>query len=181
MNYEYNYFDHDNKDITRIEDHIWLGNSFASLNIKDLKEKGITKILTVMDGQPYFYNNNHDGFKHKIIEVMDVCNQNIIQYFGECLNFIKGNENILVHCSGGISRSATIVIAYIMWKYKMKYEEAFQFVKNKRSVVWPNPGFKEQLKVFGQLLIRNNYDISNINFKGIIWTPPHMNSLVFYS
>ena len=180
MFYEYNYFNDDNRDITQIEDKLWLGNSFAALNIPDLKEKGITKILTVMDGQPNYYNNQ-DGFKHKTIAIMDVSHQNIIQYFGECIYFIKGNENILVHCSGGISRSATIVIAYIMWKNKMKYEEAFQYVKNKRSVVWPNPGFKEQLKIFEKLLITNNYDISKINFKGVKWTTPEkMNSLSFY-
>ena len=41
----------------------------------------------------------------------------------------------------------------------MKYQEGFQFVKNKRSVIWPNPGSKRQLKIFEKLLIRNNYDI----------------------
>ena len=53
----------------------------------------------------------------------------------------------------------------------MKYEEAFQFVKNKRSVVWPNPGFKEQLKLFEKLLIENDYNIDKINFHEIIWIP----------
>ena len=51
---------------------------------------------------------------------------------------MEGNEKILVNCMIGSSRSATIVIAYIMWKQKMKYEDAFNFVKSKRKIINPN-------------------------------------------
>ena len=44
------------------------------------------------------------------------------------LNFIKGDDNILLHCAAGASRSATIVIAYLMWKNKMKFDDALKFV-----------------------------------------------------
>ena len=96
-------------------------------DIKDLKEKGIKKILTVMNGTPHKYNKE-DGFNHKMFEIYDTSYENIIQYFGECLNFIKGDEKILVHCAAGASRSATIVIAYLMWKNKMKFDDALKFV-----------------------------------------------------
>ena len=49
-------------------------------------------------------------------------------YFDSTIEFIdknRKNTNVLVHCVKGISRSATIVIAYIMWKFHMKYEMAF--------------------------------------------------------
>ena len=65
-----------------------------------------------------------------------------------------------------------------MWKNKKKYNEALQFVKTKRHFVCPNPGFKEQLKMFEILLIENNYDIDKINFKEIKWVPPK--NLPFY-
>ena len=95
--------------------------------------------------------------------------QNIIKYFGECLNFIKGEDKILVHCVAGSSRSATIVIAYIMWSKKMTYSKAFNFVKNKRSIIYPNTGFIEQLKLFEKELIKNDYDIDKIKFDEIKW------------
>ena len=164
---EFIYHD-DYQDLNEIEDKLWLGNSFAAKDIKDLKEKGITKILTVMD-TPL---NIEEGFNRKVIEVMDTINQNIIKYFGECLKFIKGDEKILIHCAAGASRSATIVIAYLMWKNKIKYDEALQFVQKKRSIVWPNREFKEQLKMFEKLLIENDYNIDKINFKEIKWAPP---------
>ncbi len=52
---------------------------------------------------------------------------------------------ILVHCVSGISRSASIVIAYIMDKYKMNYDQAFSYVKTKRTTIRPNTNFVEQL------------------------------------
>ena len=157
------------RDLDEIEDKLWLGNSISAGNTNDLKEKGITKILTLMDEPP---KNKDDGFKRKTIEIMDSSNENIIQYFGECLNFIKGDEKILVHCAAGASRSATVVIAYLMWKNKMKFEDAMKFVQKKRPIIYPNFGFKEQLKMFEKLLIENNYDINKIDFKEIKWVPP---------
>ena len=68
----------------------------------------------------------------------------------------------------GQSRSATIVIAYLMWKKKMNYDEAFTFVNNIRKI-FPHEGFIEQLKLFGKLLEKNDYDINKINFKEINW------------
>lgn len=43
----------------------------------------------------------------------------------------------------GVSRSATIVIAYLMKKRKLSYDDAFKFVKTRRVIVWPNDGFIE--------------------------------------
>ena len=83
---------------------------------------------------------------------------------------MKGEEKILVHCRAGASRSATIVIAYLMWTKKMEYGKALQFVKDKRFIVFPNDGFREQLKMFEKLLKENDYDIEKINFKEIKWS-----------
>ena len=99
---------------------------------------------------------NDKGFTHKILDVMDIDYENIIQYFGECLNFINGDAKVFVHCAAGESRSATIVIAYLMYKNKMSYEEAYDFIKNKRNVINPNSGFQEQLKKFEKILKENN-------------------------
>ena len=151
-----------------IDGQIWLGNLAAAQNIQALQDRGIIKVLTVMNGSNLKYNIE-DGFIHKKVEVVDLGDQNIIQYFGECLNFIEGEERVLVHCSAGASRSATIVIAYLMWAKRMTYEKASEFVRNKRYVVCPNFGFREQLKLFERLLIANNYDIYRINFKAIRW------------
>ena len=149
----------------QIIDNVWLGNYAAAENIKELKDKGIKKVLTLMDfGGPYYLEQ--DGFVHKRCNIEDFDDKNILQYFGECLHFMKGEEKVLVHCMAGASRSATIVIAYLMWTQKMDFEKAFQFVKDKRDI-FPNYGFEKQLQLFEKLLKENNYDIDKINFKEI--------------
>ena len=157
-------------DLDEIIDNIWLGDYSASVDVSNLKNKGIKKVLTVMDylGGPNYKENE---FIHKRFEIDDSCRQNIIQYFGECLKFIKGNEKILVHCMAGASRSATIVIAYLMWNNKWKLEQALKITKEKRPIVGPNEGFLKQLEMFEKLLIENDYNIEKINFKDIKWEP----------
>ena len=49
---------------------------------------------------------------------------------------------MLVHCANGVSRSATVVIAYVMSKLKMGREEALGYVRERRYVN-PNKGFME--------------------------------------
>ena len=153
-----------------IEGKLWLG-SFSVGNIKFLKDKGIKKILTVMNGDPSNYSYKENGFTHKIIDIMDYDSENIIQYFGECLNFIKGEDKVFIHCAEGESRSATIVIAYLMWNKKMTFDKAYNFVKSKRSRIYPNFGFRQQLQLFEKELIKNEYNIDKINFNEIQWTP----------
>lgn len=52
----------------------------------------------------------------------------------------------------GKSRSATIVIAYLMWKYHISPVEALAQLNEGRPVCEPNPGFQEQLEVYHDML-----------------------------
>ena len=85
--------------MNEIIDGIWLGDISSANNVKDLKEKGIKKILSVLKqfgrsvkGELYPGPNykSEDGFIQKKIEINDFQNENVIKYFGECLKFIDG-------------------------------------------------------------------------------------------
>ena len=155
-------------DMDKITNNIWLGNIASAKSIINIKSLGISKILSVLENEAPKYNRE-DNLWQYIIKVEDSPQQNIIQYFGESIGFIEGDDNILIHCMGGSSRSPTIVLAYIMWKFRLPFNEAFEFVNSKRPYIIPNDGFKEQLKIFEQLLIENNYDLTRIDFKNIFW------------
>lgn len=77
-------------------------------------------------------------------------NQNLISLY--CYIFADGVKNlngkILVHCHAGISRSATVCLAYIMFTAKIGLEKAFEHVQSRRSVISPNLNFMRQLKLF---------------------------------
>eukprot|EP00913_Durusdinium_trenchii_P011376 g10687.t1 len=52
---------------------------------------------------------------------------------------------VLVHCREGVSRSATIVIAYLMWRYSLSFEAAHERIRQNRPICNPNTGFTCQL------------------------------------
>jgi len=152
-------------DINQITDTIYLGNIESAFNKEKLKSLGIRKVLTVMSAFGNHYSEHE--FVHKSIEVDDAYDENIIKYFKECLLFMDGYDKVFVHCAAGMSRSATIVIAYLMWKQKMSLNDAINFVKKKRPVISPNLNFMRQLQKFQELLIKKDYDINRINFNSI--------------
>ena len=68
--------------------------------------------------------------------------------------FIKEEKssNVLVHCRSGVSRSASLVIAYCIGARKATFEAAYLYVKKRRTNVLPNDGFAKQLRAYEMLL-----------------------------
>ncbi|XP_060585668.1 serine/threonine/tyrosine-interacting protein B-like [Ruditapes philippinarum] len=64
-------------------------------------------------------------------------------------DFIDGcyecGGKVLVHGNAGISRSAALVIGYIMEKYGLTYKNAYVYVQQRRFCINPNEGFSQQL------------------------------------
>lgn len=63
-------------------------------------------------------------------------------------NVITSDQNILVHCMAGASRSISMVIYYLMKKYHIDFDEAMTYVKSKRVISNPNDSFKNQLQQY---------------------------------
>ena len=137
-------------------ENLYLGDMMAASS-KDLLQKyGITHILTVAKGHPPLFPHS---FKYKVILVLDSAATNLRRRFTEGIGFIKEamakGSKVLVHCFAGVSRSATMVIAYIMQEHALSYHSAIKFVKGKRAFINPNDGFRMQLLQFGKELADN--------------------------
>ncbi len=152
------------ENIDQITDKIYLGDIDGAREVNYLKQEKITHIISLA-GKMFtpIYDKNIIQFQ-KIIDIEDDMRENIIKYFKECFDIIEKADKIFIHCMAGVSRSATIVISYLMWKEKKSLDEILKKVKEKRFVS-PNFGFMEQLKIFEKLLKENNYDLSKISFK----------------
>jgi len=138
----------------RIAENLYLGGHEAASNMDGLKERKITHIITIGKGLKMPYQ---DHFKYKFIDILDWEQENIMQYFGSSIEFIEEGLSegaVLIHCAAGVSRSATITIAYLMQCCSYGYAEARKFVQTKRWI-HPNLGFCQQLIKFeNQLEIR---------------------------
>jgi protein-tyrosine phosphatase len=151
--------------MSKITNNIYLGNIYDAQNIEKLLEMGIQKVLSLITETELL--KYPPEIEHKLINIEDFPRQNIIQYFGECLLFMEDNKKVLVHCMAGASRSATIIIAYLMWKNQLDFMEAVTLLEQIRPIISPNYGFVRQLQMFEKLLKKNNYNINTINFKEI--------------
>ncbi|XP_038963386.1 dual specificity protein phosphatase 16 isoform X2 [Rattus norvegicus] len=83
------------------------------------------------------------------VPVNDSFCEKILPWLDKSVDFIEkakaSNGCVLIHCLAGISRSATIAIAYIMKRMDMSLDEAYRFVKEKRPTISPNFNFMGQL------------------------------------
>jgi len=137
-------------EIDKINEKILLGNAEAQKRRDILKAIGVTHILVV--GKELKIHHPND-FTYEKIKIEDDEAENISKYFEKTFNFIENAKGLVfVHCMAGVSRSATIVIAYLMRKEGKTYDEARKFVKGKRVYISPNDGFVTQLKEFEEKL-----------------------------
>jgi len=130
------------KEPSEILPGFYLGSVGAACNKKALHQHKIKHILCCSDGIEPAYPTKYE---YKILKLEDTATENLLQYLEETLSYIhekiSKNERMLVHCYAGRSRSASIVISYLIKYHAMKVEEALQFVKNKRPAADPNRGF----------------------------------------
>jgi len=62
--------------------------------------------------------------------------------------YIDENKGVLVHCRAGVSRSASIVIAYLMKYHNLSFSQAQNYLRSRRPIINPNAGFITQLLNF---------------------------------
>jgi len=128
---------------------LFLGSQDAAVNFPALEANNIQYILNVATGIP---NALPEKYEYCNVEILDIEESPIIDSFPKCFSFIEkafsNNKGILVHCNAGISRSASVVIGYLIHG-GMSFQDAFDLVKSKRSKIQPNPGFLKQLKNYG--------------------------------
>uniref|UniRef100_A0A7S0F950 Protein-serine/threonine phosphatase n=1 Tax=Pyrodinium bahamense TaxID=73915 RepID=A0A7S0F950_9DINO len=97
-----------------------------------------------------------DHFSYITYYLKDTNNEDISLLFYRTLewiqNAISSGGRVLVHCREGISRSATMVIAYLMWRFSLSFEAAHEMIRKVRPICNPNTGFTFQLLLLGKKL-----------------------------
>eukprot|EP01129_Flabellula_baltica_P014490 TRINITY_DN6943_c0_g1_i1.p1 TRINITY_DN6943_c0_g1~~TRINITY_DN6943_c0_g1_i1.p1 ORF type:complete len:273 (-),score=42.63 TRINITY_DN6943_c0_g1_i1:8-745(-) len=133
--------------ISKIDDGLYLGN-FKAGQEDVVRAYGIKYIVEVHDE---FKNDQRvEGVEYLSMEFLDRNFVDISEPLYRAIDFIQSKAsrdgNILVHCSAGVSRSASLVIGYIMASKMMTFDQALAYVVEKRSLVDPNSGFVNCLR-----------------------------------
>ena len=130
--------------------------STTALCISVLRRLGITHVLNASCGKDKsfglvntsaeFYRNA--GIEFMGVEALDITIFPLYKHFDFTADFIhdsiRNAGRVLVHCGEGISRSATLVLAYLMIKRGFTAQEAVKQVSSRRNI-FPNLGFLRQL------------------------------------
>eukprot|EP00900_Chrysochromulina_parva_P007133 jgi/Chrpa1/16420/Chrysochromulina_OHIO_Genome00023451-RA len=88
----------------------------------------------------------HEGrLKYLHIDIDDNDDAPILKFVDRANAFLdeglRSSEHVLVHCNSGMSRSATLVIAFLMSQRGMSLAEAYETTRSARPVILPNRGF----------------------------------------
>lgn len=126
---------------------LYIGNARDAQDLRVLQALGITRVLNVTAHLPGYHQDS--GICYKTLPAMDSGHQNLRQFFDEAINFIdearESGDRVLVHCQAGVSRSPTIVIAYLMKHTRMAMVDSYKYVKARRPIISPNLNFMGQL------------------------------------
>ncbi|CAM6105567.1 unnamed protein product [Calypogeia fissa] len=85
------------------------------------------------------------------VPLRDMEKENLLDHLETCLDFIEEGRtkgDVLVHCVAGVSRSASVITAYLMRTEKLSVDDALASLREGSPHVCPNEGFMEQLKMF---------------------------------
>lgn len=171
-----------------IPDFLYLSGSRAANNASRTARAGISAYLNVAAGEKLPYENYSQEdiasgdvlFKH--VPMVDNGKTLLQSYFDECFVFIRQclteGRRVLVYCREGKSRSASIVIAYLIRFHEMNYDTALAMLRRVREAVDPNISFCSQLDSFSQSLqcAPGESGVLGVSGGHILHSPPMLGS-----
>ncbi|KAF9598874.1 hypothetical protein IFM89_032728 [Coptis chinensis] len=135
------------KECSKVADHIYLGGDAVARNRDILRQNGITHVLNCVGFVcPEYFKSD---LVYKTLWLQDSPSEDITSILYDVFDYFEDvreqGGRVFVHCCQGVSRSTSLVIAYLMWREGQSFDDAFQYVKAARGIANPNMGFACQL------------------------------------
>ncbi|XP_019708479.2 protein-tyrosine-phosphatase MKP1 isoform X1 [Elaeis guineensis] len=137
------------RECSRVAEHVYLGSDVAARDRDVLRLHGITHVLNcVGSASPEYFRGE---LVYKTLWLHDSPAEDITSVLYDAFDYLEDvrlhcpDGRVLVHCRRGASRSAALVIAYLMWRHAISFDDALRRVRAARAVTDPNLGFAAQL------------------------------------
>ncbi|RHY35129.1 hypothetical protein DYB32_000355 [Aphanomyces invadans] len=128
---------------------VFLGNDHAASDLTGLRKAGITHVCNVAAQCDIHFPND---FHYLHLRLLDNPTQQLAKHLQAASEFIHrakhADGRVLVHCVAGVSRSACVVVAYLLEHCMMPLVQAYAYVKRKRPVMCPSTAFRMQLALY---------------------------------
>uniref|UniRef100_A0A0W0FXK6 Uncharacterized protein n=1 Tax=Moniliophthora roreri TaxID=221103 RepID=A0A0W0FXK6_MONRR len=163
-----------NRDASLIIPQLYLSDFVTARDSAEISRLGITHVVSVLEFDMDIPECIPDSHKMHV-RIADRSDVDILVHLEQTTEFIRKaieespNNNVLVrlnftpdvvvqpvrimmilqvHCFAGVSRSATVVCAYLVATAGMRAIDSIAFVQSKRKIVCPNLGFRQQLEMY---------------------------------
>jgi len=151
-------------DIQEVIPNLFIGNMWST-DPNVLHQHGIEVVLNVAQPEIDANKGRYKLHSYLVLQVDDTPSASkkmISEIIPKAMTYIDQflhpsapkQRRVLVHCAAGVSRSATVVIAWLMKTYLMDRDKAYTLLKSRRNIIQPNEGFMEILKQWGQYMKR---------------------------
>ena len=135
---------------------LWLGGAAGRTDAM-LTEKGVTLVINATSGCA---DTKKCCVKQMMVDCEDMPGYYLKQHFEDVAVIIRQekekNGKVFLHCIAGVSRSSSLILAYLMRYEDMTLLDAFELVKSKRSIIRPRPCFWGQLVEYEKELRGSN-------------------------
>ena len=89
------------------------------------------------------------------VYLLDLPEADLLSALNDCIPYLLHAHlhcrgRVLVHCQAGISRSASVVIAYLVRMYGWSVRQAYEVCYEARPYIHPNEGFVSQLELYAR-------------------------------
>ncbi|CAM0957913.1 unnamed protein product [Alopecurus aequalis] len=135
------------KECSKVAEHVYLGGDAVAKNRDILRKNAITHVLNCVGFVcPEYFKSD---LVYRTLWLQDSPTEDITSILYDVFDYFEDvreqGGRVFVHCCQGVSRSTSLVIAYLMWREGQSFDDAFQLVKTARGIANPNMGFACQL------------------------------------
>eukprot|EP00743_Colponemidia_sp_Colp-15_P003642 GILK01003931.1.p1 GENE.GILK01003931.1~~GILK01003931.1.p1 ORF type:complete len:473 (-),score=73.63 GILK01003931.1:193-1611(-) len=150
--------------MSQITDTLFIGSDEIAKHREILSQHKITHIVNCAGNVCENYWPNDFSYKKYYLkddkqELIDSVLLDALEFMD---NAISSGGRVYVHCIQGVSRSAAMIIAYLMWSQKLTYDQAYTKLRECRGVCNPNIGFMCRLIDWSKRTTDKSYALPRI-------------------
>jgi protein-tyrosine phosphatase len=144
--------------MSQIFNNLWITCGGTAREFDFLRENEITHILNCAEEESINYPKDITAIHILMTDDDDDSGMSQIIEGAQILGaWMNAGVNTIVHCKAGISRSVTVVLAWMIMYKEYTFNDAYKFVQDKRNFINPNDYYRKLLRIIEETFHTGEY------------------------